>query len=197
MANRKIISALLSIFMIISIILSGCATQNNTAQNNSISDMEKTLIVYYSYSGTTKRVAEKLRDITGGTLYEITLTEPYTGSSNDVSDRVFKERDDKKMPQLAGELPDITEYDRVLIGTPVWNDSMANPIFSFLEKTDFGGKPAALFWTYITNEGSTEKDFEKNIKNADISEGLALRSANGINDDKLNETLTSWLEKMK
>ena len=197
MANRKIISALLSIFMIISIILSGCATQNNTAQNNSVSDMEKTLIVYYSYSGTTKRVAEKLRDITGGTLYEITLTEPYTGSSNDVSDRVFKERDDKKMPQLAGELPDITEYDRVLIGTPVWNDSMANPIFSFLEKTDFGGKPAALFWTYITNEGSTEKDFEKNIKNADISEGLALRSANGINDDKLNETLTSWLEKMK
>lgn len=197
MTDRKIISAVLSIFMIISMILSGCATQNNTAQNNSVSDMEKTLIVYYSYSGTTKRVAEKLRDITGGTLYEITLTEPYTGSSNDVSDRVFKERDDKKMPQLAGELPDITEYDRVLIGTPVWNDSMANPIFSFLEKTDFVGKPAALFWTYITNEGSTEKDFEKNIKNADISEGLALRSANGINDDKLNETLTSWLEKMK
>ena len=197
MANRKIISALLSIFTIISIILSGCATQNNIVQNNSVSDMEKTLIVYYSYSGTTKRVAEKLRDITGGTLYEITLTEPYTGSSNDVSDRVFKERDDKKMPQLTGELPDIMEYDRVLIGTPVWNDSMANPIFSFLEKTDFGGKAAALFWTYITNEGSTEKDFEKNIKNADILEGLALRSANGINDDKLNETLTSWLEKMK
>lgn len=201
----KIISTLLSMLMVVSIALSGCAGKtDNTVQNNqnsqsesSVSDMEKTLIIYYSYSGTTKKVAETLRELTQGTLYEISLAEPYTGSSNDVSDHVFKERGDKKMPEIAGELPDIEEYDRVLIGTPVWNNSMANPIFSLLEKTDFGGKPVALFWTYITNEGNTEKDFEKNIQNANVLEGLSLRSVNGMSEEKLNETLTSWINKIK
>jgi len=71
-------------------------------------------------------VAEHLQQLTDGTLYEITLEKPYSGDSNKVSDRVFAERDDDKMPELSGELPDISEYDQILIGTPVWNDSISN-----------------------------------------------------------------------
>lgn len=156
----------------------------------------KTLIVYYSYTGTTRRVAERLQVLTDGTLYALELTDPYTGDSYDVSDRVFAERDAGKMPELTGALPDVSEYDRILIGTPVWNNSMANPVLGYLQQTDFDGKVVAPFWTYITNQGSTGKDFTANIQNSTPADGLALRSANGMDDEKLDRTLQSWLDKL-
>lgn len=100
------------------------------------------------------------------------------------------------MPELAGELPNLSEYDTILIGTPVWNDSMANPIIGYLEQTDFDGKTASLFWTYITNDGTTERDFSEQTQNAQITDGLALRSANGISDDEMDHMLRNWLNKV-
>ena len=198
----RAISFIVAIIAMIGMILTGCSGNHQTPTASDPSNAEntssdlKTLIVYYSYSGTTKRVAEHLRDITGGTLYELELADPYTGSDNDVSDRVFAERGDGKMPELTGTLPDISEYDRILIGTPVWNNSMANPVLGYLQQTDFDGKVVAPFWTYITNQGSTGKDFTKNIKNGTTADGLALRSANGMSDEKLDSTLQNWLGKL-
>ena len=166
-------------------------TQSRTTESNSD---KKTLIVYYSYSGTTERVAEHLQKLTNADLYELELENPYSGDSNEVSDRVFEERGDGKMPELSGELPDLSEYDRILIGTPVWNADMSNPVTSYLEQTDFGGKTVAPFWTYITDQGSTAKNFIKRCQNADMADGLAIRSANGLTDDKLDEELNDWLQ---
>lgn len=207
--NRKGGLSVLPVLMALVLTLTGCggasASQPTTttppAQQEQVPDSTassdtKTLIVYYSYSGTTERVAEHLRDLTGGTLYELELADPYTGSDNDVSDRVFAERDDNKMPELTGTLPDVSEYDRILIGTPVWNNSMANPVLGYLQQTDFDGKVVAPFWTYITNQGSTGKDFTANIQNGTAADGLALRSANGMDDEKLDNTLQDWLDKL-
>lgn len=207
--NRKGGLSVLPVLMALVLTLTGCggasASQPTTttppAQQEQVPDSTassdtKTLIVYYSYSGTTERVAEHLRDLTDGTLYELELAEPYTGSDNDVSDRVFAERDDGKMPELTGTLPDVSEYDRILIGTPVWNNSMANPVLGYLQQTDFNGKVVAPFWTYITNQGTTGKDFTANIQNGTVADGLALRSANGMNDEKLDSTLQDWLDKL-
>lgn len=214
--KKSCIFKFLAVAAVIAIALAGCSSRSNNptapstpsndaAQSDtedkedsskSASDDVKTLIVYYSYSGTTERVAEHLRDLTDGTLYELELAEPYTGSSNDVSDRVFAERDDGKMPELTGTLPDVSEYDRILIGTPVWNDSMANPVLGYLQQTDFDGKVVAPFWTYITNQGTTGKDFTANIQNGTAADGLALRSANGMDDEKLDNTLQDWLDKL-
>ena len=164
--------------------------QNDTESNSD----KKTLIIYYSYSGTTERVAERLQTLTNADLYELELENPYTGDSNEVSDRVFAERDADKMPELSGELPDLSEYDRILIGTPVWNADMSNPVASYLEQTDFGKKTVAPFWTYITDQGSTAKNFVKRCRNAEMTDGLAIRSANGLSDDKLDEELNDWLQ---
>lgn len=117
--NKTIIWFLLAAIMLV---FAGCGNSSRIAtrghsenvNNNSgntgsgtenVSDM-KTLIVYYSYSGTTERVAEHLQKLTNADIYELELEKPYTGDSNEVSDRVFEERDDDKMPELSGELPD-------------------------------------------------------------------------------------------
>lgn len=199
MKKKKALLALLAVTVIAALVLTGCAGRTPAASADTPSESvagTKTLIVYYSYSGTTERVAEHLRDLTGGTLYELELKEPYTGSDNDVSDRVFAERGNGKMPELTGALPDVSAYDRILIGTPVWNNSMANPVLSYLQQTDFDGKVVAPFWTYITNQGSTGKDFTASIQNGTAADGLALRSANGMDDAKLNSTLQNWLDKL-
>lgn len=205
---KKIAAILITLSLLI-LGIAGCSnvsvsTDETTERENAVTNQNQTtnktdastLIVYYSYSGTTQRVAERLQALTGGTVYELTLANPYTGDSYDVSDRVFAERDAGEMPELAGELPNLSEYDTILIGTPVWNDSMANPIISYLEQTDFNGKTVSLFWTYITNEGTTEKDFSEQAQNAQIADGLALRSANTISDNELNQKLQNWLNKM-
>lgn len=205
---KKIAAILITLSLLI-LGIAGCSnvsvsTDETTERENAVTNQNQTtnktdastLIVYYSYSGTTQRVAERLQALTGGTVYELTLANPYTGDSYDVSDRVFAERDAGEMPELAGELPNLSEYDTIVIGTPVWNDSMANPIISYLEQTDFNGKTVSLFWTYITNEGTTEKDFSEQAQNAQIADGLALRSANTISDNELNQKLQNWLNKM-
>lgn len=205
---KKIAAILITLSLLI-LGIAGCSnvsvsTDETTERENAVTNQNQTtnktdastLIVYYSYSGTTQRVAERLQALTGGTVYELTLANPYTGDSYDVSDRVFAERDAGEMPELAGELPNLSEYDTILIGTPVWNDSMANPIISYLEQTDFNGKTVSLFWTYITNEGTTEKDFSEQAQNAQIADGLALRSANTISDNELNQKLQNWLNIM-
>ena len=86
-----------------------------TEKNDKTTENKKNLIIYYSYTGTVQRIAEHLQQLTNGTLYELTLEDPYTGGSNEVSDRVFQERGDGKMPELSGELPDISQYDQILI----------------------------------------------------------------------------------
>ncbi len=100
------------------------------------------------------------------------------------------------MPEFSGTLPDIENYDRILIGTPVWNNSMSNPIAGYLQQTDFQGKQVALFWTYITNQGSTKKNFSRQVQNGIVEKGLPLRSASGIDDDKLDHTLQNWVSNL-
>ena len=174
MKKKKAILALLAVAAMAALLLTGCAGSRDTTSSVTRADTRaagsaqaetdanditkgKTLIVYYSYSGTTERVAQHLRDLTGGTLYELTLAQPYSGSDNDVSDRVFAERGEGTMPELTGTLPDVADYDRILIGTPVWNDSMSNPVSCYLQQTDFSGKIIAPFWTYIAIRARRKK----------------------------------------
>ena len=194
--KKTIIGLVLAGILIILVGCSSTSTSNHTNISKEVRN-EKTLIVYYSYTGTVQRIAEHLKQLTGGTLYELTLENPYTGDSNEVSDRVFAERDNGKMPSLSGQLPDISKYDQILIGTPVWNDSMSNPVASYLEQMDFDGKTVAPFWNYITNEGTTGKDFIDRSKNANMAKGLPIRSANSMSDDSLDQLLGNWLSELR
>ena len=113
----------------------------------------KMLVVYYSASGNTKRVAEDIAEATGGDLFEITPTEPYT--SNDLNwtnsdSRVSREHDDKSLrnvPLTTTEVDNWDDYDTVFIGYPIWWGIAAWPVDNFVKNNEFTGKTVIPFAT--------------------------------------------------
>ena len=113
----------------------------------------KTLVVYYSASGNTERVAQTIADTTGGDLFELTPVQPYTGNDLDWTDgnsRVSVEHDNPeqryvKLTQTSVENWD--EYDTVFIGYPIWWGIAAWPVNEFVANNDFTGKTVIPFAT--------------------------------------------------
>lgn len=113
----------------------------------------KTLIVYFSATGSTKRAAEYLADVSSGTLFELVPQEPYTSedlSYNNADSRVSVEHADaekRKVELTQTEVPDWDSYDTVFIGYPIWWGIAAWPVNCFVEANDFSGKTVIPFCT--------------------------------------------------
>ncbi len=109
------------------------------------------LVVYFSATGTTKGVAEKLAEGLSADLYEIVPEEPYTDADlnyNDRKSRTSIEMDDPDCrPAIAGELPELTGYDTVFIGYPIWWGDTPRIVSSFVESVDLTDKTMAVFFT--------------------------------------------------
>lgn len=154
------------------------------------------LFVYYSWSGVTKGVAEKVNQMIGCDTYELVPAVPYSSDMYETSDRAKEERESGNLPELSGELPDLSEYDLILVGGPVWSNTLASPVMTYLSQTDFLGKNVAPLWTYAGNEGQYRDNFNEQVRNANIVEGLGLAHASSLSETELEERLENWLEKI-
>ena len=113
----------------------------------------KTLVVYYSASGNTERVAKNIAEAAGADLFEIVPTEVYTSDDLDWTNpdsRVSREHDDESLrdvPLTTIEVPDWDSYDTVFIGYPIWWGIAAWPVDTFVKNNDFTGKTVIPFAT--------------------------------------------------
>lgn len=113
----------------------------------------KTLVVYYSASGNTERVAKDIAEAAGADLFEIVPTEVYTSDDLDWTNpdsRVSREHDDESLrdvPLTTTEVPDWDSYDTVFIGYPIWWGIAAWPVDTFVKNNDFTGKTVISFAT--------------------------------------------------
>ena len=113
----------------------------------------KVLVVYYSASGNTKRVAEEIAEAAGADLFEITPTEPYTQDDLNWTvdgSRVNREHDDEALrdvPLTTTEVENWDDYDTVFIGYPIWWAIAAWPVNNFVKDNDFTGKTVIPFAT--------------------------------------------------
>ena len=126
-------------------------TANGEADNTTSGG--KVLVVYYSASGNTKRVAEDIAETAGGDLFEITPTEPYTSDDlnwTNSDSRVSREHDDESLrdvPLTTTEVENWDDYNTVFIGYPIWWGIAAWPVDTFVKNNDFTGKTAIPFAT--------------------------------------------------
>lgn len=111
----------------------------------------KTLVAYFSATGTTEAVARKLAAVSGGTLYEIKPEVKYTAADLDWHDRSSRSsvemQNRQSRPAIIRDLKDAGSYDRILIGFPVWWYTAPTIINTFIEAYGFKGKTVALFGT--------------------------------------------------
>ena len=113
----------------------------------------KTLVVYYSASGNTERVAKDIAEAAGADLFEIVPAEVYTSEDlnwTNSDSRVSREHDDESLrdvPLTTTEVPDWDSYDTVFIGYPIWWGIAAWPVDTFVKNNDFTGKTVIPFAT--------------------------------------------------
>ena len=106
--------------------------------------MQKVLVVYFSCSGVTKKLAQTLAGVVKGDLYEITPAQPYTAADLNWQDKNSRSsvemRDKASRPAISGSVKDFAQYDTVFVGFPIWWYVAPTIINTFLESEDFSGK---------------------------------------------------------
>ena len=113
-------------------------------------ESSKVLVVIFSRTGHTKPLAEYIAEDLNADLYEIEAKVPYTDDdikyyTNCRADR--EQNDPSARPEIAGELPDVTGYDTVFLGYPIWHGQAPKIIYTFLEGVDLSGKTIIPFCT--------------------------------------------------
>ena len=135
----------------------------------------KSIVIYYSYGGNTRRVAETIRQALDVDVAEIRTIRPYEGSYNDVVEQGKREADSGFMPQIESLNIDLSQYDTVILGSPVWWYTFAPAMKTFLNQADLSGKTVYPFATNGGWIGHTFKDFKNMCKGAKVQKGLNVR----------------------
>lgn len=199
---KKILSLLMIFTLLLSLAAcgsSGSAEKETASQETKAASQEsdspnagsKSLVVYFSCTGNTKAVAEKIADLTDAELYEIIPEKPYTDEDLDYNNddcRANKEMNDASVrPTIGSDAIDIAAYDTLYLGFPIWWGTMPRIIDTFLDTYDLSGKTVMPF---CTSGGSGISQAVESIKQAEpgaaIKDGLRASSP----DDS---ELTVWL----
>lgn len=156
----------------------------------------KTLVAYFSATGTTARAARRLAEAVGADIYEIRPAVPYTRADLNWSDSksrsTLEAHEAACRPAIAGEPVDLSGYGTVFVGFPIWWYTAPRIIQSFLESHDFAGKRVVPFATSGgSGMGGTNKALASSCKGAKLLEGKVFKLSASA------DALRTWAESCK
>lgn len=156
--------------------------------------MSKLLVAYFSASGVTKKVAQKIANAAQADLVEIAPKERYTKADLNWMDKKSRSsvemNDPASRPEIEKKPDDISAYDTVAIGFPIWWYTAPTIIKTFLEAYDFTGKKIALFATSGSSGfGNTVNDLRPCV--SDSTEFISEKIMNRISDEEISEWVHS------
>ena len=202
-------TALALVGMMVLTLLTGCGATTDTSITKTTQKVKKTsvrkndddntkvLVVYYSATGSTAAVAETIADSTGGDLFELVPTDPYSDDDLDwtnKSSRVSKENNDTSLRDVEltyNSLKDLDSYDTIFIGYPIWWGIAAWPVNGFVHLNDFKGKTVIPYCTSTSSGiGDSGKLLEKQAGSGDWQDGK--RFSSGAS----KEEVTSWVKEL-
>ncbi|MCD8290974.1 MAG: flavodoxin [Prevotella sp.] len=162
------------LFILMSLFMFSCSSNAQNAQSDA-----NILVAYFSCTGTTENVAKAIADAISAQLYQITPATAYTSADlnwQDSNSRSSVEmKDDNSRPELAGEPLDISNYDVVFIGYPIWWDLCPRAVNTFIEKYDFSSKTVIPFATSGSSAiSNSAKQLQKLYPNINWQEGKLL-----------------------
>lgn len=158
--------------------------------------MTKTLVAYFSATGTTAQAAKLLAKAAGADLYEIRPAVPYTKADlnwmDDKSRSSQEMHDPASRPEIAGRVENMDAYDRVFLGFPIWWYVAPAIINSFLVSYDFSGKTIILF---ATSGGSGFGKTVEKLKNS-VSPTARIREGRLLNGRLSESELRAWVQSL-
>lgn len=183
---------------ILSFILAGLAFLTSftvNAEENTMAD-KKVLVAYFSATGVTAGVADKLAKSIDADIFQINPVQPYTAADlnwrNDKSRSSVEMADRKSRPAIADKVENINEYQVVFVGFPIWWYREPSIIDTFMESYDFSGKTVVPF---ATSGSSGMEDSGKNMQalapDAEVTEGK--RFPADVSAEELQQWAKEWL----
>lgn len=138
----------------------------------------KSLILFFSYSGNTNIIADKILEFTDGDMVQIEPVQPYSSDYDTVDKQVEKEVKAGFEPEIPPLPVNLEDYHTIYIGTPVWWYTVAPPIRTLLRSHNWQGKTIYPFATHGGDKGTTFSDMKRFCFGADVKPGLDVYFSN-------------------
>ena len=185
------INKLFLIICLMSVLCAFSAVYAEQAEQSPVEERD-VLVIYFSATGTTKGVAEKIAALTDADIFEIVPAEPYTSADlnwNDRNSRTSVETDDPSCrPEIDGEPVDLEGYSTIFIGYPIWWGDIPRIMSTFVESYDFGEITMIPFCTSASSGvGQSDKHLEEQAGSGKWLKGTRLQG--NISE----EALQSWI----
>lgn len=196
---KKILSLLAGILFIVS--TSACSSdapvQDPGKEDNVTEDPgkgyfsgKKVLVAYFSWGGTTQRMARQIQEITGADMFRIEPVTPYPTEYTPCTEVALEEKNNNARPAISGRVENWDDYDVVFVGCPVWWWTTPMIIHTFCESYDFKGKTVIPFCTYA----ATYRD-ETLAEIVNSTPGAAHLTGEGLTSGRINrETIQTWID---
>lgn len=155
-----------------------CGPKKTTENVEPQKETPKMLVLYYSQTSNTKMVAEEMAKRLDADMEEIVALQPYDGDFKATIERCLQENEQGILPDIQALKTDLTNYDVIFIGYPVWFGTYAPPVITFLKNTDLSGKKLVPFCTFGSGGlESSAKDLAEAQPKAEILNGYGVRAA--------------------
>lgn len=154
--------------------------------------------VGYVEVGNTMKLAKLIAQKTGAELFEVAPAEKYPADYDTCIDVAKKEQNRNARPAIAGD-KDISDYDVIFFGYPVWWGDIPMCMYTFIEAHDWSGKRIIPFCTHEgSGAGRTESTLKRTMKGAEISRAMAMRGARAQNGGPdVEKTVDTWLKSLE
>ena len=189
------------LILLASLLLVGCSSNNESKSNNNTSNNESptsligesnTLVAYFSVTNHTEGIANEIKSYLNSDIFEIVPKQEYTSEDiNYNSDcRANREQnDDKARPEIKNKIEDISKYDTIVLGYPIWWSEAPKIVYTFIESYDFKGKIILPFCTSGSSPiGSSAVNLAKSASNANWLEGKRFSASAS------KEEIHNWLD---
>lgn len=152
----------------------------------------KILVAYFSWGGTTQRMAQEIVRQTGADVFRIEPVIPYPTEYTPCTEVALEERDTDARPAIVATVENWADYDTIFIGCPVWWHTAPMIINTFSESYDFKGKTVVPFCTYA----ATYRD-ETLARIVELTPDAAHLTGEGLTSGRINEqNISSWLKEI-
>lgn len=196
---------------------SSAGADNATTPSAGSNTNVKSLVVYFSRAGenywhgdrknlkkgNTAVLAEEIAKQTDADVYEIVAADPYSDDYGATVARNVHEEDEDSRPAIAHALPDLSHYQVVYLGSPVWNSTMPMIMKTFVEQAKWQGQQVRPFVTYaVSGMAGIDEEYQRLLPDLSVTQGLAVRGEDvAIDPDsaepevtpETNQTVNQWL----